>query len=130
MGADPRLGAPLPPHHELPQSEAPHPDLHYEMLEAKLAHCLRLDGDYATPRRGLRARGQLPAAPSRSVRSQELKVRDSQTIRPYKQQGLRPGEQTPWPCWQGATTGWPCLRGATTGFHGTLCLKISHWLSQ
>ena len=49
MGADPRLGAPLPPHHELPQSGAPHRDLHYEMLEAILAHCLRLDGDYATP---------------------------------------------------------------------------------
>jgi len=67
-------------------------DLHYEMLEAKLAHCLRLDGDYATPRRGLRAHGQLPVAPARSVRSQDLKVRDSQTIRPYKQQGLRPGD--------------------------------------
>ena len=83
-------------------------------------------GTLPTPRRGLRAHGQLPAAPARSVRSQ----RGSQTIRVYKQEGLRPGEQTSWPCLQGATTGWPCLRGATTGFHGTLCLKISHWLSQ
>jgi len=53
MSAHPRLGAPPLPHHELPQSGAPHRDLHYEMLEAILAHCLRLDGDYTHMGNGL-----------------------------------------------------------------------------
>ena len=35
-------------------------------------------GTLPTPRRGLRAHGKWPAAPARSVRSQELKVRGSQ----------------------------------------------------
>ena len=64
-------------------------------------------GTLPTPRRGLRAHGQWPAAPARSVRSQELKVRGSQTICVYKQQGPRPGQQKLWPCLQGATTGLP-----------------------
>jgi len=53
MGAHPRLGAPPLSHHEFPQSGAPHQDLHYEMLEPILVHCLRLDGDYAHMGNGL-----------------------------------------------------------------------------
>jgi len=53
MGAHPRLGAPPPLPHELPQSGAPHRDLQDEMLEAILVHCVRLDGDYANMGNGL-----------------------------------------------------------------------------
>jgi len=54
MGAHPRLGAPPPPHHELPQSGAPHRDFHYEMLHTGTLPTHRVvDGDYAHMDNGL-----------------------------------------------------------------------------